>query len=91
MQIQVEFYGIPKHRAGVETVTVATESGSISLGEVITDLTGRFPALAEACFNGVGLREGFVANVDGQRFVNDPSFVIQSDSPLLIMSADAGG
>ena len=52
MLIQVEFFGIPRARAGIEKTTA---NGSC-LGEVLAELATRFPELAETCFDGRRLR-----------------------------------
>lgn len=87
MSIRVELFGIPRHRAGVGATTAA---GS-RLDEVLADLSRRFPKLAEACLNVGRLRPGYLANVNGDRFVNDPATPLRPGDCLLILSADAGG
>ncbi|MEX2188428.1 MAG: MoaD/ThiS family protein [Pirellulales bacterium] len=85
--IVVEFYGIPRQRAGVErTAVVAT-----SLGSAIESLAERFPQLAVACFQGNQLHAAYTANLNGQRFVRDPDTPLADGDILLFLSADAGG
>ena len=87
MLIEVEFFGIPRARAGVEK---ATASGD-SLGEVLADLAARFPDLAETCFDARRLRPGYTANLGGQRFVTDPETTFNEGDTLLLLNLDAGG
>ena len=87
MSITVEFFGIPRQRAGVAS---ATAEGSC-LGEVLLDLAARYPELAKVCFDGKGLKTGFIANLNGRRFVADPETPLEDGEPLLILSADVGG
>jgi len=87
MSIAVEFYGITRQRAGTAMATAVGRS----LGEVLCDLADQFPHLAETCFDGQRLKPGFVANVDGQRFVSDPRTPLDGETHLLILSADVGG
>ncbi|MGE0610112.1 MAG: MoaD/ThiS family protein [Pirellulales bacterium] len=87
MSIQVEFFGIPRQRAGVASATVAGDS----LRQVLAELATRFPALAETCLLPSRLRPGYLANLNGQRFLSDPDTPLQSGDALLILSADAGG
>jgi molybdopterin converting factor small subunit len=87
MIVQVELFGIPRQRAGVDRTTA---EGSL-LGEILADLADRFPALAETCFDGGRLRAGYLASLNGERFVSDPATPIQPGDCLLILSADAGG
>lgn len=88
--IRVEFYGIPRSRAGVSNTTVACR-GDARLRDVLATLAARFPGLAADCLNGSCLRAGYVANLGGERFVTDPSTPLQPGDCLLIMSAEAGG
>ena len=87
MPITVEFYGIPRARAGVSETTVIGES----LGEVLECLAGKFPALAEECFDARQLRAGYTANLGGQRFVTDPQTPLTDGDRLLLLTLDAGG
>lgn len=87
MRVPVELYGIPRQRAGVDRTTAR----GTCLAEVLADLAGRYPRLAETCIEGGQLRPGFVANVGGNRFVTDPETPLAEGDSLLILSADAGG
>ena len=87
MSVQVEFFGIPRARAGVPT---ACSDGS-SLGEVLGDLAQRFPQLAEACIDGRQLRPGYTANLEGSTFVTDPETPLRDGDRILLLSIDAGG
>ncbi len=91
MIIQVEFYGIPRHRTGVASTTVEVAGSTIRLNDVFRQLRDRFPDLARDCFDEDGLRDGYAANIDGERFVTDASTPLADGSCLLILSADAGG
>ncbi|MDP6469248.1 MAG: MoaD/ThiS family protein [Pirellulaceae bacterium] len=91
MSIRVEFYGIPRHRTGVATTTVEIAGTTALLIDVVRRLSDRFPNLARDCFDQDGLRDGFAANVNGERFVSDASTPLVDGSCLLILSADAGG
>ena len=91
MNIRVELYGIARQRAGTDQVVVKTPLEPARLGDVIGELAARFPRLAEGCFDGDRLRAGYVASVDGDRFVTDPDTPLRSGEALLILSADAGG
>lgn len=90
MSIRVEFFGVARQRAG-RPFTVLPLTGPATLGSVIAELAAKFPQLAADCFSGDRLRPGYLANVDGERFVNDPAAPIDEHASLLIMSADAGG
>jgi molybdopterin converting factor small subunit len=83
----VELFGIPRIRAG----TAATNACGDSLGAVVAELSRRFPELAHSCFDCGRLRPGYLASLNGDRFVTDPATPISADDCLLILSADAGG
>lgn len=88
MAITVEFYGVPRERAGRAEATVAAGR---RLGDVLAELAVTLPRWAETCLEGEHLRPGYVANVNGKRFVSDPDTALCSGDKLLIMTADAGG
>lgn len=87
MAVTVEFFGIPRQRAGVASTMV--EAGVLE--DVLKSLAEQFPRLAEACFDGGRLRSGYLANLNGARFVSDPQTGLQPGDQILILSADAGG
>ena len=62
MSIRVEFYGIPRQRAGVEAATVAASRDVVRLGDVLSDLTIQFPSLAPECIANGQLRQGCTAD-----------------------------
>jgi molybdopterin converting factor small subunit len=87
MAITVEFFGVPRERAGVK----ATTATGGTLGELLLGLETRFPHLAANCLESGRLKPGFAANLNGERFVSDPDTPLASGDTLLILSADAGG
>jgi len=91
MQIQVELFGIPRARAGVERTTARGNS----LGEVLADLAIRFPDLAETCIEASSgcqrLRPGYAANLRGEQFISNPETPIGKGDTLLLLNLDAGG
>jgi molybdopterin converting factor small subunit len=87
MSIVVEFYGIPKHRAGVATATV----DATRLGDVLRQLAVDFPALDGCCIEGDRLCHGHVANLNGDQFLIDPDTELHVGDQLLILSGDIGG
>ena len=91
MTIHVEFFGIPRVRAGVANATVMHGRETASLAEVLDELSVRFPDFSNACISDQQLREGYVASIDGQCFVQGKAVIVKSDQSVLILSADAGG
>lgn len=87
MSVQVEFYGIPRQRAGVASVQVEADS----LGEVFARLADQLPNLAESLVHEGRLRTGYLANVNGRMFTSDPATPLRTGDCVLILSADVGG
>lgn len=87
MRVTVELFGIPRLRAGITRVDATGKT----LGEVFCELAERFPSLGETCICGRHLREGFSANLRGERFVSDPDTILEDGDSILLLSTDAGG
>lgn len=87
MSVTVEFYGIPRQRAGVASVEV---DGS-RLGDVLRQVAALQPGLAECCIDGEQLKPGYLANINGRKFTADPATALQPGDCVLLISADAGG
>ena len=84
--MRVEFFGIPRERAGVDELEVQADT----LGELFAMLAARSPSLGELVQSG-RLRSPFIANLNGARFVSDPATQLTEADRVLILSADAGG
>lgn len=91
MSVRIEFYGIPRQRAGVAETVIKSSGPDVCLGEVLQQLADSFPGLAETCIENGRLRRGYTINIAGDRFVGDPETRVTSGETLLLMSADAGG
>ena len=87
MQVAVELFGIARARAGIAQTTA---TGS-TLGEVLADLSLRYPRLAETCIDGRALRSGFIANLGAERFVTSPETPLYDGATIMLLSLDAGG
>lgn len=85
--VRVEFFGLARSRTGVESVDI--EAGT--LGEVVTQLSAQFPALADTCFEDGAINRNWLFSLNGRVFTRDPSAVISPGDTLLLLSADAGG
>ncbi len=86
-QGQVEFYGIPRARAGVAQARTTART----LCDLAVSLLQLFPALGGCCFDGPHFRPGYTANLSGDRFTTDPTTPISDGDNVLILSLDAGG
>jgi molybdopterin converting factor small subunit len=82
----VEFLGIPRERAGISELEIQADT----LGQALARLSTRLPRLSDLMI-GASLHPSIVANLNGDRFVSDPSTPLADDDRLLILSADAGG
>jgi molybdopterin converting factor small subunit len=84
--MRVEFFGIPRERAGIAEF----ESQAETLGQLLNVLVVRFPSFSEVVQSG-RLRSPFLANLNGDRFISDPATKLTESDYVLILSADAGG
>ena len=84
--MHVEFFGVPRERAGVPELEVHADT----LGQMLGMLAARMPSLSEIIRDD-RLHPAFVANLNGDRFVTDPGTPLRVDDSVLILSADAGG
>lgn len=84
--MRVEFFGLARQRAGVSHLEVQAET----LGQLLAQLSQQLPSLRE-CIAQDRLAPACSANLNGDRFVNDPQTRLRHDDCVLILSADAGG
>jgi len=84
--MHVEFFGVPRERAGVSELEVHADT----LGQLLGRLAERMPSLSEIIQRD-RLHPAFVANLNGDRFVTDPGTPLGAGDCVLILSADAGG
>lgn len=85
--VDVEFYGMARQRAGVESIRV--QAGT--LREVLRSLGERLPGFAEDCLKDGRLKSGYLANVNGRAFTSDPTTPLSDGDCVLILSTDTGG
>ena len=84
--MHVEFFGVPRERAGIDEVEVQ----AATLGGLITTLASEMPALAELIVDD-RLHPSLAASLNGDRFISDPATPLSDRDCVLILSADAGG
>jgi molybdopterin converting factor small subunit len=85
--ITVEFYGVPRLRAGVNRVQLE----AATVGEALRALARSFPALADLVAPSASLHASCRLNLNGNRFVDDAATPLSAGDALLLMSADVGG
>ena len=87
MLIRVEFYGVPRHRAGVAGMEVE----AATLGDAVRELRRHLPQLAEICLADGRLCAVYLANLNARIFVSDPATRLAAGDCLLVLSSDVGG
>lgn len=87
MSIRIEFYGIPKQRAGVDVIDVE----AATLDEAFQQISEQLPQFADACLAGSRLQPSYLANINGEHFTTDLRTPLEPGDTVLILSADAGG
>jgi molybdopterin converting factor small subunit len=98
--MHVEFFGVSRDRAGVEAIDVQADT----LGRLLGTLAARMPGLAglieadpspppgaKSAWLGPRLHPSLAANLNGDRFISDPSTPLGEHDRVLILSSDAGG
>ena len=83
----VEFYGIPRQRAGRAELRVP--AGTVS--DVLAAIQSRCPALAGLVRADGRLGPHYLLSVNGQSFIRDGSVRLGPGDRVLLLSADAGG
>ncbi len=91
MLVRVEFYGIPRQRAGVSHTDLQIPLALVTLRDVLLELARRFPKLADDCFEDERLKTEYIANRNGDQFMSANDGPLCDGDSLLILSADAGG
>ncbi len=86
-QVTVEFYGIPRQRAGRAELSVAART----VAELLE-------AVELACPGLTGLRRAdgrpaphYLLSLEGREFVTEPAQLLRPGDRVLLLSADAGG
>lgn len=84
--MHVEFFGVPRERAGIAEIDVEADT----LGRLLETLATRMPGLAELIAVD-RLHPSLAASLNGDRFISDPKTPLRDEDSVLILSADAGG
>jgi sulfur-carrier protein len=85
--VTVEFYGIPRTRAGRRELCVSAATAAEALAGVALVC----PGLAHVCGDNGQLDPQFLLSLDGKLFVTDLGQPLEPGDRLLLLSADAGG
>jgi molybdopterin converting factor small subunit len=85
--IIIEFFGIPRQRAGCAETAVRGNT----LAEVLAAVETAYPGLRGLRRPDGGPAPHYLLSLDGQRFLTDPEQRLEPGSRLVLLSADAGG
>jgi molybdopterin converting factor small subunit len=85
--VTVEFFGVPRLRAGTAAVVVDADT----VGAALAAALAACPGLAGLVGPGGTASPHCLVSLDGRRFVADPATLLPPGSRLLLLSADAGG
>jgi hypothetical protein len=83
----VEFFGMPRFRAGRGELRVAP--GTVA--EILTHVSAACPGLTGLVRADGRLAPHYLLSLDGRRFVTDLGEDVRAGDRLLLLSADAGG
>jgi molybdopterin converting factor small subunit len=86
-RVTIELYGIARLRAGCTSLEVSARDVAEALGALVQ----RCPRLEPEVVRAGLLREGFLANRNGECFLRDPSSLLAEGDTLLIVGSQAGG
>ena len=85
--VTVEFYGVPRQRAGRAELTVT--AGTVA--EVLAAVEAACPGLAGLRRPDGRLAPHYLLSIDGREFVADVRQQLRPGDRVLLLSADAGG
>ena len=85
--VTVEFYGVPRQRAGRAELEVAART----IGELLEAVEHACPGLAGLRRPDGRLTAHYLLSVEGRQFVSDVRQEVRPGDRVLLLSADAGG
>ena len=88
-RVRVEFFGMPRQRAGLAALDVEVQS--LTLGDVLVAAGKQLPEFSRTCLDGSRLKPGMLANINGRRFTTDVQAALLDQECVLILAADVGG
>jgi molybdopterin converting factor small subunit len=83
----VEFYGIPRQRAGRAELSVA--AGTV--GDALLSVEQACPQLGNLLSSPGRLSPHYLLSLGGQRFIQDLNESLRPGDRMILLSADAGG
>ena len=86
-RIRVELFGVPRLRAGLAELIVE----GFSLGDALTAVATACPPLEGTVLRGGRPLPAYAVNLNGDRFVTDPSTRLSEGDTLIVLDLDMGG
>jgi molybdopterin converting factor small subunit len=86
-RVTVEFYGVPRQRAGRAELEVAART----VGELLEAVERACPGLAGLRRADGRLAAHYLLSIEGRQFVSDLRQEVRPGDRVLLLSADAGG
>jgi molybdopterin converting factor small subunit len=85
--VTIEFFGLPRQRAGRAELVVPAST----VAELLAEIRRRCPGLANLVQSDGRLAPHDLLSIDGQLFVTELQEPLRPGDRLLVLSADAGG
>jgi molybdopterin converting factor small subunit len=85
--VMVEFFGVPRQRAGRAELAVAP--GTVA--ELLATIERACPGLKGLVREDGGLARHYLLSIDGREFITDLQRPVRPGEQVLLLSADAGG
>jgi molybdopterin converting factor small subunit len=85
--IEIEFYGVPRLRAGKSRLRLEARS----IGQALREVARTCPGLNDSVLQDGGIQPAYKLSLNGDRFVSDPQTPLTEGDTLLLLSADVGG
>ena len=87
VSVTVEFYGIPRQRAGCAELVLEAET----VGELLEKIQEECPGLKGLVSEQGWWPKEYLLSINGERFVSGLEELLKSGERILLLSADAGG
>ncbi len=87
MNVVVEFFGVPRARAGRNELELPTGT----VGEILTRIEAMCPGLKGLRQADGRLAPHYLLSLDGRAFLTDLNQSLSAGDRVLLLSADAGG
>jgi molybdopterin converting factor small subunit len=85
--VTVEFFGVPRYRAG--RAVLAVVAGNVA--ELLAEIERACPELTGLVRDDGRLSSHYLVSLDGKQFISDLRQELRPGSRVLLLSADAGG